>query len=338
MASATVSKIYLMCSEEDRPLLQQAISARDPRIEVIHTPDIASLRAKLPVDTQGIRLVAFMSAVIVPADILERFDLGAYNFHPGTPEFPGTAPEAWASYQQVPVYGATAHVMTAKVDEGPIIKVEELPVPRMSPRLVYAQVANRAAHALFSQMADALCKAEPLPVDDALTWTGTKHSSADFQKMCQIEPDITHEELIRRMFCFGPPDVAEFSITLHGHKFVMLTQSGIKGYMDPPLPDNGIVGWAWDMVHPKRRLELSIVVDDSREFVTTADVFRQDVRDAGQGDGASGFSWYPPADLCDGLPHKVDVLASGFRLLGSPRLVVFRKDETPWKKAPTVTL
>ena len=324
MSASKQFTIILLCSNEDIQSLAMSLQARGPNATIQHAPDLATLRVCLSKAKENIRLVSFMSNVIVPADALTQFDLGAYNIHPGSPDYPGTAPEAWACYERASHFGATAHVMSIKVDDGPIIDTEILPVPQGAHRLIYAQLGSRAAQALFAKLASRLADPAPLAPNESLCWGGTKRSSADFSKMVSLEPDITQEEFIRRIFSFGPPDIAEFSITLHGHKFIMLTESGVKGFLDAS-DDGQVRGWAWNMAHPERRLEISIRVDDARDFVTRADMYRQDVHDAGHGDGYSGFAWAPPKELRDNLPHRVDISAAGRRLLGSPKLIVFKK-------------
>ena len=44
------------------------------------------------------------------------------NFHPGTKNFPGRGVVSWALYKNSKNYGATAHIMNAKVDTGKIIE------------------------------------------------------------------------------------------------------------------------------------------------------------------------------------------------------------------------
>ena len=78
---------------------------------------------------QTCRIVSFVSEVIVPADVLHATGFGAYNFHPGSPDFPGWAPAAFAIDQRAPRFGATAHEMCERVDGGNIIDVEMFDVP-----------------------------------------------------------------------------------------------------------------------------------------------------------------------------------------------------------------
>jgi methionyl-tRNA formyltransferase len=75
------------------------------------------------------RLIAFSSAVIVPPDMLSALGFGAYNFHPGPPEYPGWAPAHFALYDGATEFGATVHAMAERVDSGPIVDVSRFPIP-----------------------------------------------------------------------------------------------------------------------------------------------------------------------------------------------------------------
>lgn len=321
--------LVLLSSNEDAPTLRQILSAHARDVALRHVLDLPGLRALLPELGPKARLVSYLSNVIVPAEVIEAFTLGAYNFHPGSPDYPGTAPEAWAAYERAKTFGATFHAMSAKVDEGEIIEAEVLPVPSAKDRPGYANVAKQALALLFSRLAPDLTSNAPITARGRRVWGGIKRSAADYEKMCQLTPDITREELEHRLLCFGPPGPVEFSLNLHGMRFVMEAPGGVLGHLDPPQPDH-LLGWVRDSNAPTSRQDVRIVVD-GREFFLTADVYRPDVRAAGFGDGHSGFFWNVPEELRDGRPHRIEVTCKGRPVPGSPKLAVFPRPrpETP---------
>src|SRR5690242_7992903 len=87
------------------------------------------LLAIAPAVLREARLVAFTSGVVVPGAVLAALGHGAYNFHPGPPDYPGWAPAHFALYEGARTFGATAHVMAARVDSGPIVGVEPFDIP-----------------------------------------------------------------------------------------------------------------------------------------------------------------------------------------------------------------
>src|SRR3974390_1041171 len=74
------------------------------------------------------RLVSFPTGTIVPASMLKALGHGAYNFHPGPPQYPGWAPAHFALYEGAAEFGATVHVMTERVDSGAIVDAALFPI------------------------------------------------------------------------------------------------------------------------------------------------------------------------------------------------------------------
>jgi membrane protein involved in D-alanine export len=105
----------------------------------------------------------------------------------------------------------------------------------------------------------------------------------------------------------------------------------------PPLPHHlsaidgadcyEMFGWAWD----KHRPNGSVAVDlwDGDRYVVTfkADEFRQDLVDAGYGNGQHAFHLWTPSVLKDGRSHIVHLRVGGttLELTGSPKVIVCPK-------------
>ena len=68
-------------------------------------------------------LLSFATSIIVPKEVIDRFPSGAYNIHAASPDYPGRDPHHFAVYEGATRYGATCHIMSAPVDEGPIVDV-----------------------------------------------------------------------------------------------------------------------------------------------------------------------------------------------------------------------
>lgn len=84
-----------------------------------------------------------------------------------------------------------------------------------------------------------------------------------------------------------------------------------------------ISGWAWDANRPNTPINVDIFSDDVFVDMVTADIFRQDLLDAGKGNGNHGFSFTTPDSLKDGQPHSIRVRFSGssFSLFNTPRTI-----------------
>ena len=104
------------------------------------------------------------------------------------------------------------------------------------------------------------------------------------------------------------------------------------GVAPPPPPYQGfldaagcgvITGWGWDPTQPNT--PVSVDVFDGTTLITTlaANLFREDIVNAGIGDGFHGFSFTVPLSLKNGTAHNIRVLFSGTstELGNSPRVI-----------------
>jgi methionyl-tRNA formyltransferase len=167
----------------------------------------------------GARLVGLTTDVVVPAERLRRLGCGAYNFHPGPPEFPGWDSIRFALYEGSLDFGATAHVMTERVDEGAIVGVRRCRIRENPAYADYQSEMVKALLGLIAELAPALGSAEG-PQPTGVPW-GRVRRRADAAALCAIPPDIDPAELSRRIAAFGSGEIAlRPTVTLHGARFV----------------------------------------------------------------------------------------------------------------------
>ena len=212
--------IILLTGPVEQTTLGNLLRAHNPQLTVqpvATADDFAGLDAAI---LRRSRLVAFSTPVIVPSDILKRLGYGAYNFHPGPPHYPGWAPAHFALYEQAAEFGATAHVMTERVDSGPIVDVALFPIPAGINVLGLEGLAYAHLAQLFWRHSKALAiESEPLP-ERPLQWGLKKNSRRAYQAICQIPLDITKEELDHRLRVFGGNHYGVApTIHLHGVQF-----------------------------------------------------------------------------------------------------------------------
>src|SRR6202451_1914372 len=121
--------ILLLAGAAEQSSLPLALRGHNPLLTVIPVGTAAELAALDANLLRRARLIAFVTAEIVPPSVLARLGYGAFNFHPGPPNYPGWAPAHFALYDQARQFGATLHVMVEQVDAGPIIDASFFPVP-----------------------------------------------------------------------------------------------------------------------------------------------------------------------------------------------------------------
>jgi methionyl-tRNA formyltransferase len=182
--------IILLSSALERPIFMTVLSTHNPNLAIIPVETRADLNALEPETLATARLIAFASGVIVPAKVLDQLGYGAYNFHPGPPAYPGWAPAHFALCQRAAQFGATAHVMVARIDEGPIVGVEMFSIPpRASPASLDGMAYARLAYLFWSLAKPLATSSQPL-AQLPLSWSGKKNTRRDYAAMCGVAPDL----------------------------------------------------------------------------------------------------------------------------------------------------
>src|ERR1041384_1571558 len=98
-------------------------------------------------------------------------------------------------------------------------------------------------------------------------------------------------------------------------------QDGLyEGYLDR-ADCEFILGWAYDKSRPEMPVEVEICEGDQPLTTAIAATFRQDLLDAGKGDGKHSFNVPVPTWLKNGKPHsiQVKVAGTGIYLKNSPK-------------------
>ena len=212
--------IILLTGAVEQTALASLLRAHNAQLTVrpaATAEDLAALDAAI---LGRSRLVAFATPVVVLSNILGGLGYGAYNFHPGPPHYPGWAPAHFALYEQAGEFGATVHVMSERVDSGPIVEAALFPIPADINVLGLEGLAYAHLAQLFWRFSKALAtESEPLP-EQPLQWGPKKNSRRAYQAICQIPLDITKEDLDRRLRVFGGNHFGVApTIHLHGVEF-----------------------------------------------------------------------------------------------------------------------
>ncbi len=195
--------IILLTSRSERSIFASVLSAHNPCLTIIPVETLTDLNALAPDILARARLIAYATSVIVPARVLDRLGYGAYNFHPGPPSYPGWAPAHFALYARATQFGATAHVMADRVDEGPIVGVEMFSIPSGASAASLEGMAYARISYLFWTLAQSLAtQSKGLP-HLPLRWSGTKSTRRDYAALCDVPLDIHPDELDHRIEVFG---------------------------------------------------------------------------------------------------------------------------------------
>src|ERR1700726_1009853 len=212
--------ILLLAGAPEQSILPLALRGHNPLLTVIPVGSAAELAALDSGLLSRARLIAFVTAEIVPPIVLARLGYGAFNFHPGPPSYPGWAPAHFALYQGATEFGATAHVMVEQVDAGAIIDVELFPIPADISVLGLEGLAYAHLALLFWRLAKSLATDPAPPPTRPIKWGTTKYSRRAYRAICEIPLDISKPELDRRIKVFGGNHFGIApTINLHGIEF-----------------------------------------------------------------------------------------------------------------------
>jgi len=92
-----------------------------------------------------------------------------------------------------------------------------------------------------------------------------------------------------------------------------------QGFLDS-VDCNAIIAWGWDTNRPNDPVKFDIYDGSVLIATVIAEAFRQDLLDAGKGNGKHYVFWPIPVQLKDGKKHVITVKFAGSTLeLGAPK-------------------
>lgn len=156
---------------------------------------------KLPgevLNWKGDLLVSFISSWIYPEQLLSNAAFAAINFHPGSPEYPGTGCTNFAIYNDAKEYGVTCHHMIAGVDSGKIIVVKRFPLKTGDTVYSVTQHCYKLIEETFYEIMNLILQGKPLPVTNE-QWKRKPYTRKQLDELCTITPDMTEEEIRKRI-------------------------------------------------------------------------------------------------------------------------------------------
>lgn len=211
-----MARLILLTQREFAPAIMGVLRARAPALDIHTATTLPELDAAMSDRT---RLISFGSGVIVPAAILARATAGAYNFHPGPPEYPGIFPSVFALYDGATRFGVTLHEMATRVDSGPIVAVDDFDIAPDWDRLALDTKCFTALMALLERTSPQLADLQtPLP-RMTRDWRGLKRTRKDFDTLCRMPEDVTAEEFARRYRAAGEGPEHALTLTRFGRSF-----------------------------------------------------------------------------------------------------------------------
>ena len=147
---------------------------------------------------EGNLIISYLSRWIVPRYLIDREQVTAINFHPGTPDYPGIGCNNFALYDNAKEYGVTCHHMNAEVDTGKIIAVKRFPIaPEDDVRSLLLRSYDFQI-ALFYEIIEIILRQEALP-ESKETWARKPYTRKEFNQLMTIDSSMTPIEVKKRV-------------------------------------------------------------------------------------------------------------------------------------------
>ena len=162
---------------------------------------IGDRRDKLPEEVlnwKGDLLISFIGSWIIPETLLQNTKLAAINFHPGSPDYPGTGCTNFAIYNGEKEYGVTCHHMKSTVDSGNIIAVKRFPIGDDDTVFGVTQQCYRLIEAMFYEIIECILQGKPLPKSDE-KWKRKPYTRKELNELCYISPEMSEDEIDKRI-------------------------------------------------------------------------------------------------------------------------------------------
>ena len=143
-------------------------------------------------------LFNYLSPVIVPERILQSIKRAAVNFHPAPPEWPGIGSASYALFEGDETFGVTAHLMTSKVDSGPIARTLRFPiVPDDDCESLFQRALNFSLFLFYDVLATVAQTGTASANDER--WKRDAIRRAEFEKWMRISPSDSAEDVRRKV-------------------------------------------------------------------------------------------------------------------------------------------
>jgi len=161
-----------------------------------------SKNKKLPKNIKNFNfdyIISFLCPLIIPKNILEKTKKAAINFHPGSPDYPGTGCYNFALYENSEKYGVTCHHMDENIDSGKIIMTSDFEIQKNE--TVESLKLKSMIHLLyiFEKIINLISQDKKLPISEK-KWKRKAFTKKKLDNLCKIDPrKMSKKEIQRRI-------------------------------------------------------------------------------------------------------------------------------------------
>ena len=166
-------------------------------------------------------ILSFLSPVIVPQSVLSAAKIAALNFHPAPPRWPGVGSASFALYEGDKEFGVTAHLMSAKVDSGPILRTISFPILQEDDcELLWSRALHHTLTLFYDVAFDLAMKGNVIPSGEK--WERPAITRKQFEQWMVIPPGTAVEEIRRKVRALRHPRFPGPFMEVAGVRFAAL--------------------------------------------------------------------------------------------------------------------
>jgi hypothetical protein len=155
---------------------------------------------------------------------------------------------------------------------------------------------------------------------DLVGGAGNGYHGFDWPMLASLRDGLSHTLTIR-----FSSDPSSLPIPGSPKSVTCVAAPSYGGYHDT-ASCQGLAGWGWDANQPNTALTLYVFQGTQYLGSVPANLYRQDLLNAGIGDGRHGFNWPIPSSLVDGQSHSLTLRfgssSSSLALSGSPKSIL----------------
>jgi len=185
-------------------------------------------------------IFCFRSFHILSPQQISQAAIGAINFHPGPPEYPGSGCINWALLEGAKQFGVTAHQISEKIDSGKILAVDRFAIRPSDNIETLLSRTHEALGALALRVIDTIFSLDDsglrafLGNEPTEHWSGKTRPVRELDKLRQVPIDISRQDLENRIRAVHHPRFPLY-VEVAGQNF-LFDDSGQPKLSDPTEP------------------------------------------------------------------------------------------------------
>jgi len=166
---------------------------------------------KLPTEAiawNGDFIFSYRCYWLIPLEIIKKAKYLAINFHPSTPEFPGSGSCNWAIYSSAKEFGMTVHIMNERFDNGKILKVYKFKIKNNIDIDELIKESYKFSFKCFKEYINELNKNSSSYIsflkkqDLGIKWSSKAKNLKELNEMRKINLDMSKIEIEKRIKAF----------------------------------------------------------------------------------------------------------------------------------------